>query len=169
MLFVVAVCCTIARGVIHVAAKRRPRLDDYFVILATAALAAAWAVLLKTLDNLYLTEAINDHPSEVSITLDEIAGLLAVSKWSKIFVVMAWTSIFAIKGAFLCFFHVLIRQLSRRLNLLYWFTVFLCAAGWLTLSFIDWAICPYVGEKTSRFHNHPIYMHFNCVGLAIIS
>lgn len=138
-------CCTVARGVIRVVAKRRFGADDSFVLLATAALVVAWVLLLRMLDSLYITEALNDHPTEFSITLTEISGVLDISKWSEIFVAMAWTSIFAIKGAFLCFFHILIRQLSRSLNLYFWFIVFFCTTSWLTISFIDWAVCPYVG------------------------
>lgn len=143
-------CCPVARGVIHVVAKRRFGADVSFVLLATAALVVAWVLLLRMLDSLYITEALNDHPTEFSITLAEISGVLAISKWSKILVPMAWTSIFAIKGAFLCFFHILIRQLSRSLNLYFWFTVFFCTTSWLTVSFFDWAICPCVGIKASK-------------------
>lgn len=143
-------CCTVARGVIRIVAKRRFGANDSFVLLATAALVVAWVLLLRMLDSLFITEALNDHPTECSITLAEISGVLAISKWNKSVVALAWTSIFAIKGAFLCFFHILIRQLTRSLNLYFWFTVFFCTTSWLTSSFIDWAICPYVGIKDSK-------------------
>lgn len=152
--FILAVLCTLARCAIRAFTRHRPSPDDYFVLLATAALAASWAVLLKTLDSLYVTEALNDHPGEFSITPAELPGLLAISKWSKILVVMAWLSIFAIKGAFLCFFHILIRQLSRKINIYFWFVVFFNTGCWLTLSFIDWAVCPYVGQKAMQCAEH---------------
>ncbi|ROW01344.1 hypothetical protein VMCG_05887 [Cytospora schulzeri] len=152
--FILAVLSTLARCVIRVFTRRRPGLDDFFVVLATAALAVTWGVLLKQLNSLYITEALNDHPTEFQITLDELPDLLAVSKWSKIMVAMGWLSIFAIKGAFLCFFSVLIRQLSRGINIYFWVVVVFNVGSWLTLSFIDWAICPYVGEKTIQCEVH---------------
>lgn len=140
------------RCAIRAHTRRRLNPDDYLVLLATAALAASWALLLKTLDSLYITEALNDHLGEFSITPAELLGMLAISKWSKILVVMAWLSIYAIKGAFLCFFHILIRQLSRKINFYFWLVVIFNIGCWLTLSFNDWAVCPYVGTKASKYN-----------------
>ena len=104
------------------------------------------------LDSMYVVEAMNDHRDEAYslLTAAELPGVLSISKWSKIFVAMLWLSIFAIKGAFLVYFHILIRQLSRNINLYFWIVVFFNVASGLTLAFVDWADCPYVGEKASK-------------------
>ncbi|ROW09337.1 hypothetical protein VPNG_05787 [Cytospora leucostoma] len=152
--FVFAVLCTLTRCAVRGFTPRRLSLGDYFVLLATAALAATLGVLLKILDDLYIAEALNDHPGKVSVTFAELPGLLAVSKWSKIMVVMVWLSIFAIKAAFLSFLHILIRQLSRKINIYFWIVAGFNTGCWLALAFIDWAICPYVDEKAIQCDLH---------------
>lgn len=110
----------------------------------------SWGILLKILGSLYIDEALKDHSSEISITLDELSGVLALSKWSKIFVIIAWLCIFSIKAAFLCVFYILLRQLSRHIYMYFWFVVFFNVACYFTLQFLDWAICPHVGEKAGK-------------------
>lgn len=146
-----AVLCTLARFAIRAFRRRRPSLDDYFVLLGTAALATSWASLLQELDSLYVVEALNDHPSEiVMFTPAEQPGLMSMSTWYHVFIAMLWLSIFAIKGAFLVFFYNLIRQLPLKIYIQFWIIVFFNVACWLTLSFIDWVTCPYIGAEVGK-------------------
>jgi hypothetical protein len=100
-LFAVAVLCTVSRFVIRLLSRRRPALDDWLVLLANAALAVAWAVLLHYLDALYIVEALNDDDGAVNLTLADIDPLLHIPEWNSIFGEFCcgvWSSMFLQAG-----------------------------------------------------------------------
>ncbi|KAF2878556.1 hypothetical protein BDV95DRAFT_25254 [Massariosphaeria phaeospora] len=141
--FVTAITTVILRLVIRFKMRHWLSVDDYLVLLAASALSVCTAIVFKMLPAVYLLEAVDQfhiaiEPSEVGIVLDQL-------KWFHIYVPIMWLSIFAIKFAFLYYFHGLVWQLSKAMVRYYWAVVIFVAISWLLLSFSLVMACPYTG------------------------
>lgn len=97
--------------------RRRLYLDDYLVLFAVLLLGAATGVLYHYCDALFLVQAMNTEG--LIPTRTEIMPILDIMKWTYIYVALIWSCIFAIKLAFLSFFHPLLLGMSRELSIYY--------------------------------------------------
>lgn len=129
-------------------------LDDALVLFALLALAAATGVLFSFVDSLYKVEVLTMDRT-VTFTLEEAKSLLPVHKWLFIFLSLNWTAIFAIKFSFLVFSHLLIRDISRKLNIYYWASLIFTGISWAFIMAEPWILCPYLGIGQSESQSSP--------------
>ncbi|KAF2656386.1 hypothetical protein K491DRAFT_678146 [Lophiostoma macrostomum CBS 122681] len=148
-LFVIAIVCTLARFIVRATSRRKPSLDDWLVLLATASLIVTFTLLNLCFETLYILEATNDFAGTFVITQADIAAILTFNQYSNAFIPMFWLTIYSIKLAFLAFFHILIRQLEDWLRYYYWSAVLLTIACMFSNLTMSLATCPYVGKAAA--------------------
>lgn len=98
---------------------------------------------------MYVVETVNSNPT-VIFTAAELIELLDTPKWVFIYFAMGWTTIFAIKFSFLVFFRPLVRNLSRWLEIYYWFSLVFTGVSWVVLVIEPALLCPHVGIAASK-------------------
>ena len=129
--------------------RRRFYIDDILVLISVLSLAAATGVLYHYIDLLYLIEAGNTE--NIIPTTAEIMPMLGFMKWNDIYCALVWTSIFAIKFAFLSFFYPLLLSMSKRINVYYWFVLGFNILCWMFLPTESFIICPHFGLDALQY------------------
>ncbi|KAH7303052.1 hypothetical protein B0I35DRAFT_447282 [Stachybotrys elegans] len=153
ILFGIAILCVLVRFIIR-ARSRRLRWDDGLVLIASAFLAAAFGLCLDLiLPTLYLIEALN--AGLVFPFREEFADMITFSEWAAIWAAMNYGAIYFVKFAFLSFFHVLVRDMPRKVTVFYWASVGFTVACWIytVLSLI--IVCPHFGAEYTQCLNNP--------------
>lgn len=142
----------IMRITFRLVTRRKLFLDDWLVLVATAAFLSATGVLFRYQDKIYLGEALM-RSVDVAFTPMELLSLTDLMKWNDIFLCLAWTANFAIKYSFLAFFHSLIKDVSRGLNRFYWFVVVYTGLAWAFCIVEPFILCPSIemSERTSEY------------------
>lgn len=139
----------LVRVAMRVNGGKRLYLDDFLVLLSISSLAAATGIVYHYLDVLFLVQAIKTE--SIIPTQAEIMPILNIMKWNNIFVALIWTAIFAIKFAFLSFFHRLLLSMPKKVIWYYWFTVVFKLACWLFLVIDSCITCPYIGLAARKY------------------
>lgn len=127
------------------------RLDDVFLIIATACLCAATGILYHMCYFIYLHSAALLAPQVLPEVLAHYNDLLGLQKTTYPFLALIWTTIFAIKGCFLAFMRPLVWHISRAVNWYYWFIVVFCVISWAFVVADPFIICPYFGTDASQY------------------
>lgn len=137
--FSLSILAAITRILIRLRTQKCRRLDDYLLVFACICLTAATALLYSATKEVYFSEAmIIDATWATSVvaadprgTLQEI-GFFRRVNWA--YLTLTWTTIFAVKFAFLSFFR---RRIDRLPSMhIYWRVV----VAFTGLSFL-FAIC----------------------------
>jgi hypothetical protein len=133
---------------VRLQARKSFSLDDYCVVIAASAMCAATGLLLQNMDTFYLVEAI--FKLYLIPTKSEIGPILEVMKLLHIIVPLLWLTVFAIKFAFLSFFHTLTAHYSKRIVQYFWAVVAFVVLSWLSSSLSMVILCPYSGMQSSK-------------------
>ena len=151
--------------------SKRLGLDDWLLVLACICLTAATGLLLYAIPTVYLIEATSLDPLGLfgngGSGIDDINELLIkinfFAKFNWIYLILSWTTIFAVKFGFLSFFKQLVRGLPYIYR--YWKVVVAVTAVVYGFSLVDGVIaCPHDGltacahfRKIPLKPNHPFY------------
>lgn len=151
MFFGLAVISVIARVFIRLHTRRALAWDDAFLGLGVVCLSAATGIAYKECDNLFLSSALQQDPTEAfrldSVTLN---NLLDTSlPYLDAFLALAWTTIFAVKFSFLIFFKQLIRRLVK-INVCFWIVTVFTALSWMFMVSEAFILCSYSGFETRK-------------------
>ena len=138
-----------ARFAIRIIGHRKIKWDDGLVLLATIELIAAFGLLLKVLNSLYLVEAMNQkvaYPFR-----EDLHSLLRLTTWAYSFSALNWTAVYTVKLTFMYFFHVLILGLSQRITRLYWTTLCIQVISWIYTVVNPFIICGHFGASACQY------------------
>jgi hypothetical protein len=148
--FSLAIVSVIGRCVIRLRALKRPTIDDYFVLLATACLVIATGVYHVDFESAYLTQAVYLDPT---IVLEAPAPMLIKAAeihmtYIVICIIFLWTATFAIKFSFLAFFWQLVQSVNRKILIYYWIIVGFTTISWMFLVSEPFILCHYFGMES---------------------
>lgn len=127
-------------------------LDDWLLVLACVCLTAATGLLLYAIPTIYLIEATSLNPLGLFGTggsgINDLDTLLVklnfFAKFNWVYLILSWTTIFAVKFGFLSFFRHLVMGLPSFYR--YWKVVVAVNIVVYLFSLIDGVIaCPHVG------------------------
>ncbi|KAF2005651.1 hypothetical protein P154DRAFT_570949 [Amniculicola lignicola CBS 123094] len=139
---VIATVAAITRLVIHIKYPRKPFVDDYLMVFATACLAVQTGIVYKYSDMVYLMSSLDQGLATHNFfTRSEVLALPSTIKWTNIFICFAWTVNYTIKLSFLAFFWTLIRNVSKRLTRYWWFVLVFVVLSWLFSTVENFIIC----------------------------
>lgn len=124
--------CFVARILIRLKYQKRLRLDDAFLILAIVCLCAGTALFKWAFPPVIWSPV---PPSGNALTQDVMKNIKDQKRTIRIasswFLVVVWTTVFAVKGCFLAFSRPLVWHISRTANRYYWFCVWFCLLSWV--------------------------------------
>lgn len=130
--------------------RKKLLLDDVFVLAGVISLAVSIGVLTQYYETLFKTEALNTDPT-VKFSYDEALPMLEAPKLFDTYLAFLWTSVYAIKFSFLVFFRTLIKNVSRKLDIYYWFIIVFCIISWVLAICMPFMLCPYFTAEGSKF------------------
>ena len=106
--------------ILQIKVHRRLHLDDYFLLFACVSLTAATVLGYANVGNLYWAEELNYNPVHMYHLLAEHvdvgAGIITYQRLYYSYQALLWTSIFAVKFAYLAFFRRLIDRITPLIN-----------------------------------------------------
>ncbi|KAI0972793.1 hypothetical protein F4678DRAFT_52285 [Xylaria arbuscula] len=140
-----ALLCFVGRIAIRLIYQRRLCLDDAFLVLAAASLAAATGILYHIRYFLYLHTAAVLDPEVLPYVIADFNQLLDLQKTSYPYLALIWTTTFAVKACFIAFMRPLLWHISRGVNWYYWFIVIFSTISWAFVVAEPFIICPYFG------------------------
>lgn len=124
---------------------RRFGLDDYFVLLAIAALSGATGVTLVYTRDLFLLEAVTRNPAYI-FTIEDGKSFGSVVRIVISFPPMTWTATFAVKLSFLVLFRQLIKRISKRITIYIWLVILLTVLTWVFALTEGFIVCPHMND-----------------------
>lgn len=149
ILFVLSVVFTIGRIIIRLRYQKRLAVDDAFLIFAVVCLCVAIGLLFAFISSMYLLEALITDDPNASIPIDIIHQVEWFRALSTAFLVLTFTTIFAVKFSFLFLFKALIRNV-RKMNIYWWIVVSTTVAVW-AFGIVEFFLpCPTFGPKSGK-------------------
>lgn len=153
VLYSAAIVVASIRTAIHLHIKRPLSLDDGLLILASLALTVSTIIIYKGLDIMFLAEEIVPMSiSEEKATLaglDAMADILWLQRVEYIYISMVWLAIFAVKFAFLSFFHHLVSRVRHLV--IYWRVVTVVnVLAFVVCILTEFIECPYTSLRTCK-------------------
>lgn len=140
---------TIGRVVIRLRYQKSLAVDDAFLIFAVACLCVAVGLLFAFISSMYMLEAlITDDPNAI-VPIDILDQVQWFRKLSTAFLVLTFTTIFAVKFSFLFLFKALIRNV-RKIKLYWWTVVLTTTAVWAFGVVENFLPCPTFGPKSCK-------------------
>lgn len=149
VLFVLSVIFAIGRIAIRLRYQKSLAIDDAFLIFAVVCLIVALGLLFACLSSTYLLEALITGDPNVIIPADIIDQVQWFRKLSTAFLVLTFTTIFAVKFSFLFLFKSLIRNV-RNMNVYWWIVVVTTAAVWAFGVVENFLPCPTFGPRSCK-------------------
>ncbi|MCJ1428168.1 hypothetical protein MMC29_006076 [Sticta canariensis] len=147
ILFVLSVVFTIGRIIIRLRYQKSLAVDDAFLIFAVVCLCVATGLLFAFLSSMYLLEALITDDPNATIPMDIIDQVEWFRALSTAFLVLTFTTIFAVKFSFLFLFKALIRNV-RKMKIYWWTVVSTTAAVW-AFGVVEFFLpCPTFGAKS---------------------
>lgn len=155
-----AISVAIARIILRLHANKglrlakRLQLDDWLLVVACASLTAGTAVLFDATPTVYLIEATSLNPTGLfgggGAGIKDLNTLLVkldfFARFNWIYLILTWTTIFAVKFGFLSFFRTLVARLPG--IHLYWRIVVGVTIIVYLFSLVDGVVaCPHVGLR----------------------
>lgn len=134
---------------IRIFTRHQPRLDDYFMLFGLLCLCGTAGLLLNITRDLFVAEAIGRDPT-VKLTVGDIQSSTNSLTIYLCFRSLAWTTIVCVKFSFLALFRLLIRNLSKRIVIYFWFVVGCTLLAWLYMVTVDWLICRHTGAGPGK-------------------
>ena len=149
-LFTCASLSVVARTALRLRYQKRLFVDDAFVFFAEICLCASFGLLYASADSTYLEEALLIRPKVAEIPPDFLHRLLSLHALNTAFLILTYTSIFAVKFSFLLLFRVLVRRVQKLVNF-WWMAVAITTIAWIVCTVGLILICPYFGARASKF------------------
>lgn len=146
-----AFVCFIARIAIRLIYQKSLRLDDLFLIISVASLAAATGIIYHICYFLYLHAATLFLPGLLPYLLSEFGELLLMQKRVYPYLALIWTATFGVKACFLAFMRPLVWHVSRAMNWYFWFIVGFTGITWAFMISEPFIICPYFGIEAGMY------------------
>ena len=150
--FGVAITIALGRVIIRLRIKKHFGLDDGLLLVACVCLSAATGLLLASIPTVYLIEATSLNPlglfgnggSGITDLNTLLIKINYFAKFNWIYLILTWSTIFAVKFGFLIFFKQLVRGLPGMYR--YWKVVVAVTAVVYVFSLLDGVIaCPHDG------------------------
>lgn len=113
-------------------------------------------LLLNITRDLFVAEAIGRDPT-VKLTVGDIQSSTDSLTIYLCFRSLAWTTIVCVKFSFLALFRLLIRNLSKRIVIYFWFVVGCTLLAWLYMVTVEWLICRHTGAGPGKKKNPCLY------------
>ena len=154
ILYSAAIVAACVRTTIHLRINRPLSLDDGLLIFASLALTVSTIIIYKGMDIMFLAEAIVAMPSleekaELA-RLDAVADILWFQRVEYIYISMVWLAIFAVKFAFLSFFHHLVSRVRHLV--IYWRVVTMVnVIAFVACILTEFIECPYTSLQTCKW------------------
>lgn len=149
VLFVLSAVFTIGRVVIRLHYQKSLAVDDAFLIFAVVCLCVAMGLLFAFTSSMYLLEALITDDANASIPADIFDQVKWFRKLSTAFLVLTFTTIFAVKFSFLFLFKALIRNV-RKMKI-YWWTVVVTTAVVWAFGVVEFFLpCPSFGPDSCK-------------------
>jgi hypothetical protein len=173
VLFGTAILSFFGRITIRLASRRRLFLDDGFLTVAFVCLIGGTAICYTRINMIYLEFAVlRGDQIAALLAFQQIDNLFEQSKWQLAYLLLLWTTIFAVKWSYLAFFFPLLRAMPRKLIFYYRFSVAFSIISWLFLVVGEQLItCPYVGKAAGQSLPIDIYISLelltDCVKLNV--
>lgn len=138
-----------ARTVIRLRIQRQLHLDDAFLLVACVLLTVAITLLYILEPLLYWDARFFRNPGALPVEPDFMEKVTKYEKYLYSQLTLTWTTIFAVKFSFLCFFRQMVDRMTTLV--IFWRVVVVVTL----LSFVLCACshfvgCPYFGMKSSR-------------------
>lgn len=149
ILFAFSVLFVIARITLRLRYQKRLFIDDAFLFIAQVLLCVCLGLLYMFADSLFLDEALVTRPSLAIIPPDFENQLFRFHKISDAYLVLTYTSIFAVKFSFLFFFRVLVRRVHKMV-VYWWIVVAVTAVAWIVCSISIFLPCLYFDERSCK-------------------
>ncbi|KAF1950254.1 hypothetical protein CC80DRAFT_598276 [Byssothecium circinans] len=140
ILFSLAMISILLRLGIQRRANRQLRPDDYLVLLAALALITVTTLLIVSSPIVFLNDAISQRI--VIPTPEEAHHGTGIIFWLHILMPLMWLVVYAIKFAFLYFFHGFVYLRSKHLLRYYWAVVAMVVVFWIFSSCAIIYVCP---------------------------
>ena len=160
--FGIAITIALARIIIRLHINKHFGLDDWLLLVACVCLSAATGFLFASIPTIYLIEATSLDPLGLfgnggSGITDLDTLLIKINYFAKfnwIYLILTWSTIFAVKFGFLVFFKQLVRGLPSMYR--YWKVVVGITAVVYVFSLVDGVIaCPHDGLVACEFPSSP--------------
>ncbi|MCJ1469806.1 hypothetical protein MMC07_008448 [Pseudocyphellaria aurata] len=141
ILFAFSVLFVLARTTLRLRYQKRLFIDDAFLFFAEICLCASVGLLYAFADQLFFDEA-RALGWTVAVPPDYSEKRNRSQKLSDAFIILTFTSIFAVKFSFLFFFRILIRRMHKMV--VYWWTVVaVTTVAWIVCVLENFVLCPY--------------------------
>lgn len=167
-LFTLAILFAFCRIIIRLRYQTgRLSLDDASLAFGVVCLCVSFTLLFFFLSKIFLAEAVTVYQT-AEIPLDEVNQLLQFHVFNVTFLVLTWTTIFAVKFSYLFFFKSLICGLEK-LTIYWWTVTFITGVVW-GFGVVDVFLpCPYFEMprfgKFGFFSPHCIELRYQNRGL----
>lgn len=127
-------------------------MDDGFLIFAFACLCGGTFILYERISYIYLEFAVlRMDPIAFPIAMEQMNDLFEQSKWQLSYLVLLWTTVFAVKWCYFAFFYPFLRAMSKSFNIYYKFSICFTVVSWLFIVIGEQLItCPYVGVASGK-------------------
>lgn len=139
-----------ARTILRLCYQKRLAIDDGFLILATIIASISLGLYVNFMDSMYLIEAVTEGQLPLGTTLQTIKSEgLRLHKLSDIFLVLTWSTIFAVKFSFLFFFKALIKRVQS-MEVFWRSIVAFTTITWMAGCAASIVGCPYFDERSCK-------------------
>ncbi|PYH90486.1 hypothetical protein BO71DRAFT_462274 [Aspergillus ellipticus CBS 707.79] len=145
--FGIAVLSFLGRIFIRLFTRRRLYIDDGFLSFAFATLCGGTVLGYLRIYIVYLQFAVLQGDMAATAIVASDPGEHAKQfAYNLAYIVLLWTTVFAVKWCYLAFFHPLLVGMSRRFVFYYRFTIGLSVVSWiLSVAVAPVIPCPYMG------------------------
>ena len=138
------------RSVLRLHYHKRLSVDDAFLIFAVALACTSMGLYIQFMDGMYLGEATAMGRIPEDATLAKIEELtLRFHVLNDVFLVLTWTSIFAVKFSFLFFFRSLIDRI-RSMEVLWRYVTAVTFLSWVVCVIDSIVSCPYFDLRSGE-------------------
>ncbi|PWY92220.1 hypothetical protein BO70DRAFT_402066 [Aspergillus heteromorphus CBS 117.55] len=145
--FGIAVLSFLGRIFIRLFTRRRLYIDDGFLSFAFATLCGGTVLGYLRIYIVYLQFAVlQGDLAATEIVASDPGQHARQFAYNLAYIVLLWTTVFAVKWCYLAFFHPLLVGMSRGFVFFYWFTIGASVVAWiLSVAVAPVIPCPYVG------------------------
>lgn len=147
--FALASLSFFGRIFIRLFTRRRLYLDDAFLSFAfTTLLIGTVLGFLRAYTIYFQMAALEGNVEALLFLASHLEEHAKDYGFNIAFIVLLWTTVFAVKWCYLAFFHPLLVGMSRRFTIYYRCTVGLSFISWILSAFVAPIVpCPYTGMK----------------------
>lgn len=139
----------VARTTLRLRYQKKLFVDDAFLFFAEICLCASFGLLFAFVNATYLDEALLTHSDVAEIPQDFLHQLLQFHALSDAYLVLTYTSIFAVKASFLFLFRVLVRRVHKMV-VFWWIALATTTVAWMVCVIAQFLPCLYFDVRASK-------------------